>query len=344
MPILVRHADLSADRNLLLHGLKNWLSPLADELRFDWLYLSNPFGQARTWLAVDSVSGGLVGALSAFPRRFFYDSSQVQGCVWGDFFIDPKYRSLGPALLLQKAALAAIDGQPWEIAYDFPSQTMTALYSRLGIAVGAPLVRFAKPLRLDRFLSSRVTPQWLANGLARIGNAVLGSTARRINIPPGSEMGVQEVPCGEEFTEFARATRNPLVIELEHSAEYLNWRYLSDPHTQHRIHTLRESGRLAAYAVLVQNQDGAAVTDLVGSDKTSLRLLLLTIERDLRRLGTPVLSIPISQGHPFEQLLRSLGFRQRESHPIIFYRPRSSQDRGTGAPANCYFMDGDRES
>jgi len=344
MPIVVRLADLSADRDLLLDGLKNWLSPQADERRFDWLYLSNPFGRARTWLAVDSVSGGLVGALSAFPRRFFRDGRQVQGCVWGDFFVDPKFRSLGPALQLQKVALSATDGKPWELTYDFPSQTMTALYSRLGIEVHSQLVRFAKPLRMDRLLTSRVLPTWLTNGIAVIGNAVLRATARRFYRTPGTTITVQEDPCSEEFTELALGVLRPIGIDVERSAEYLNWRYRNHPYTRHRLYTLRDGTRLAAYAILVQNESDAAVMDLVGSDETSLQQLLLTIERDLRRLGTMVLSVSVSQGHPFEQLLRSLGFRERESHPIICYTPQGSNGREVSALANWYFMDGDRES
>ena len=60
------------------------------------------------------------------------------------------------------------------LAFDFPSQTMLAVYKRLQIEAKATMIRYAKPLRVDRkrsLRSFRFAPS--PAGLIAAANAVL---------------------------------------------------------------------------------------------------------------------------------------------------------------------------
>jgi hypothetical protein len=49
MRINVRPANLAEERALLITFLRNHLTPLSNEPRFDWLYRKNPAGAALVW-------------------------------------------------------------------------------------------------------------------------------------------------------------------------------------------------------------------------------------------------------------------------------------------------------
>ncbi|PYR28299.1 MAG: hypothetical protein DMF98_03345, partial [Acidobacteria bacterium] len=64
---------LEEHRNALLQLWKRnfegaWMDTCADR-RLQWLYQENPFGQARTWLAVDTESTEVIGCASVFPSH-----------------------------------------------------------------------------------------------------------------------------------------------------------------------------------------------------------------------------------------------------------------------------------
>src|SRR5258708_16184568 len=149
MAIVVRPADLEKDRELLIDAFSRFLTPLSDDRRFDGLYLGIPHGRARAWLATD-VSGRVIGACAAFPRRFYFGDGTTAGGVLGDFCIAPDYRSLGPALQLQRACLDTIGSGEVAPGYDFPRSGLLALYKRLGIQPRRPTVRRANPRRAAR--------------------------------------------------------------------------------------------------------------------------------------------------------------------------------------------------
>src|SRR5262245_3485414 len=127
MAVSIREVDLHRDRAELIAFLLENLTERSNELRFNWLYLENPSGQARAWMALNE-AGETVGFGAAFPRLMWFDNKPRRGWVLGDLCVAPSCRSLGPALLLQRACLKslAIDGNP--IWFDFPSQSMMAIY------------------------------------------------------------------------------------------------------------------------------------------------------------------------------------------------------------------------
>ena len=121
MSARIRTANLEADRQLLTGLLSQNLSPAAVGRRFEWLYLENPHGPARAWVATEPGTGRGIGAAAAFPRRLVVDGEVRLGYILGDFCIDPQHRSLGLALQLQRTCLDQLGSVPLSIAYDFPS-------------------------------------------------------------------------------------------------------------------------------------------------------------------------------------------------------------------------------
>src|SRR5947208_218760 len=173
MSVRIRRAVLESDQASLIDLVRRHLTPRSNSERFRWLYCDSPHGVARAWLACAADSGAAVGAAAAFPRRVWLDGKEKRCWVLGDFCLDEKYRSLGPALQLQRACLEVLAEYPDEFCYDFPSQSMMTVYRRLDIQPTGTLVRWAMPLRAEGKLERVVRSKVIARGLSSVVNFAL---------------------------------------------------------------------------------------------------------------------------------------------------------------------------
>jgi len=345
--IIVRSADLREDRSLLIEAAARYLTPLSDETRFNWLYNDNPHGQGRAWIAHCADHGDFAGAAAAFPRRIIKGDQEVVGWVLGDFCIPEQYRSLGPALQLQRTFLAAVDSGAAPFFYDFPSLRMMAVYRRLGISAWENMVRLAKPLRVNRKVKELVPLPGLAEGIAAFGNFVLWAKDRDWGKKHqgGAVLTLHEGPCGREFTLLADAIGSRYGICIHRSAEYLNWRYLAFPAAKHEIITAHREGTLAAYIVFANSEKDATLVDIFGHpDPDIAEPLIAAVVALLRERGVVTVSVPILEKHPWRNVFECAGFKKRESSPVVLY---SFSKRGSSASmaenAPWLLMQGDRD-
>jgi hypothetical protein len=341
MAIVVRPADLEKDRGLLIDTFSRFLTPLSDNRRFDWLYLGNPHGRARAWLATDG-SERVIGACAAFPRRFYFGDGRIAGVVLGDFCIAPEYRSLGPALQLQRACLESIGSGEFTFGYDFPSSGMLAIYKRLGIEPQQQIVRLAKPLRVNRKVAQKVKSRALAAGLSSVGNLALRLKEPSLSAKGAASISLHEGECGEEFTKLAERVSKSYGVCIERSAEYLNWRFLRHPFRRHEVFTACREEELIAYLVLAENGEDASIVTLFGEDEKVLRDLIACVVATLRKRGIMTVSAPITGSHPWARMFEAMGFRRREACPLVLIGCQGGQ--GASDRSTWLFMDGDRDS
>src|SRR5882672_8763800 len=93
----IRPAQLDADRDRLIALLKQYSTVRSTPERFRWMYLENPHGRAAVFLAVDELTGEIVGSGAVLPRRMWVAGAVQTASIMADFWIHPDYRSLGPA-------------------------------------------------------------------------------------------------------------------------------------------------------------------------------------------------------------------------------------------------------
>lgn len=344
MKIVIQPADLEKEKELLITTLRQYLTASSNESRFDWLYRQNPHGAPKAWLARDSESGEVVGASAAFRRRAVINGHEKRGWVLGDFCMADKCRSLGPALQLQRATLAAVAELPEsDFCYDFPSLQLTAIYRRLGIVPSTQMVRMAKPLRLDQKLQQLGRLGTLARPAAWIGNFLLQLSDYRTGSGTGWDIAIHEGECGHEFTHLRERMRAAEGVEIQRSAEYLNWRYLRHPFFRHQILTARarKSGELQGYLVFTCGDGNAQIVEwCTGDNLALLRALVRNLALKLRKAGAMTLSAFLLQSDPHVRVLKTMGFWPRESTPLMVNWPASSV-----VPAgNWLLMYGDRDS
>jgi len=343
MPDRIRTADLIADQTILTDLLSHNLSPDAGGRRFEWLYLENPHGLARAWLATEQGTRRGLGAAAAFPRRLLVGESVRLGYVLGDFCIDQHHRTLGLALQLQRVCLEQILSAPLSMAYDFPSDRMMAIYRRMQVAPAGQLVRWAKPLRANRNMRKLLKSSALAGFLAAPVNQLLKwKDFLSLSSGPWRIENLGGI-CQEEFTHLAHSIGSRYGSCVERSAEYLNWRYVRHPLVHYEFLAARRGGELRGYVVFSHTGDDAKIVDLFGFSDTSMWTALISrVVALLRDRDVATLSIPALAPGPWTGLLKGWGFHPREVAPIVVCAPG-----GTGSARNTsswFLMDGDRES
>jgi hypothetical protein len=344
MSTSVRPAVYETDRQELVDVLQANLPYRSHTHFFQWLYRKNPEGEAKTWVAMDEASRRIVGVAAAFPRRIHCGGADARGYVLGDFCINSQYRSLGLALSLQRACLNGISGPDTVFVFDFPSQSMMAIYKRLRIDVNVSMIRHAKPLRADRKIAEHTSIRAVARGLSVVVNA--GLRLRDDARKPGADctIAAEVGPWGEEFTQGAREWSPHTGVCVLRTADYLNWRYRGHPTQCYEMLAARQGDKLLGYLILHMNGEDCTIDDLLAGDDQVRSALLSQSATVARRRGVHTLSAPWFSAHSGGQLLGQCGFRPRESCPVVLMTlPQPTQDQPGPATDEWYLTNGDWE-
>ena len=150
MTISVRPVYQESYNQEFLTILQANLPSLPDARRFKWLYCDNPDGPAWSWFALQDSPQQVIGVTSLFPRSMWVGGElQMCGQV-GDFAVSASHRTLGPAVLLQRATFDPVNNGELAFGYDcLPHQAGMSTLPRLGIRPNCKVHRYAFPLRVD---------------------------------------------------------------------------------------------------------------------------------------------------------------------------------------------------
>lgn len=333
------------EREALTAFLSTHLSAEATAERFDWLYCKNPAGMAQVWVACEPESGKIIGVSAAFPRRIYRRGTEARGYVLGDFCIHPDYRSLGPALALQRGTLEGLSREGAGSVFDFPSISMLAIYKRLRIEPRESAIRFAKPLRANRQIQKRIPTKAGGAALTVAANAAL--RLRDAGLRRSSAWTITEATelCSEEFTLAFRQWAPQLGICADRSAEYLNWRFLQHPQRRYHFLTARRDSRLCGYLIYHWAGEDATVVDLLAEEEKVSKALLVETIAITRGCGVHTLSAPFLGSSPPREILEDCGFQPRESSPIVVLTlPWNASGPAGQVADHWYLTHGDRES
>jgi hypothetical protein len=277
----------------------------ADLRRFEWLYLQNPDGEAVVWQLRDGKSGEVAGFTAALPRRMWVQGQQRLCWIGSDFSVMPKYRTLGLAIKLRRAARDAIDAGRADFLYAHPNDRMAVIHSRAGHESVGTMIRLARPLRTGSFIAQRTS------------SAIAGRVA-----------GVLLDPVVRIADSATWSIRH---LELRHlgEADFDATFDVLDAATSAR------SGEIAGFLTFVRDDESLSIKDIFpGSRPDVVRLLVQEARRIGYRSGASSVSMTLLESHPIAQVLRQEQFRPRaEKSQMFAYCPR-------GRPWERAVMDG----
>lgn len=329
MAVTVRAVDLDTEHEELLAVLERNLTDLPHARRFKWIYRDNPLGPAWSWFACDA-SGEVVGVASVF-RRAMWLGRRVTVCGQvGDFAIDASHRSLGPAVMLQRATFEPVDRGSLTLCYDCPPHDRgMSTFRRIGMSTSASLARHAKLLRANRKIEGRLGEGPMARALTPVGNALLWLRDGDVPRPNGLEIARLAGRFGAELSELDQRVHARDAIRGRRSAEDLNWRYRDDPLHDYIALAARRRGELIGLVILSVSGRDATLVDLFGEFRPGDTLGLLDAAADeARSAGAETLHATVSDGSHLVAELGRAGFSRREAGPhVVAYTAPGSEDR-----------------
>jgi hypothetical protein len=330
MKISVRPVEHESEKQELLGILQTNLPALPHERRFSWLYRANPDGQAWSWFLFQDSPAQVVGVTSVFPRAMWVgDEIKVCGQV-GDFAVSASHRSLGPALLLQRATFEPVDRGQIAFCYDCPPHAAgMSIFRRLGMRPNCTVHRYAFPLRVDAQLRRRLGSASVV--AAASGNLLLrlhrGICLRRKS--PELEISEHLGAFGEEFSQLDAAVKRRNAIRGRRSAAHLNWRYREDPLQQYDVFTARRKGELVAFLVFQKAADVVTVVDFFGTASYETVSPLVAALTERYQATHQSVDIFLSEGSELTSYFLKMNFRWRsQAAQVVAYAKHQTEVAG----------------
>lgn len=340
-------ADIANDREAVLKLWKRNFNRVPEE-RFAWMYRDNPAGPAACWIATEAERGEIVGATAVFPRQLLIDGDTIRAGIAGDFAVDPKHRGFGPALSLQKTAVAHCSERTFSVLYGLPNKQSRSVLLRAGYRTVADVYRMTKPLRSWYYLSRRIEMPFITRALSRSVDVVF----RLLSWKDSSrhETYALETPPAFDarFDELWNKASTHFTVIGERSSSYLNWRYRSSPHETYSIFSLvrKDTRSLLGYIVYHTNENKANIADLLSLDLDStLDTLLSAFISHLRKSFVDSVSVSYAGTRLFLKKLLNYGFfiRDREGKVVVYAPADVAAHAIVLNEENWYLLSGDND-
>lgn len=328
MKIGIRRACLKNDRQEMIEILKRNFGPI-QEPRFDWRHSENPAGESWSWFMYDGHQDATVAMATVFPRHMRVNGKRVRAGQVGEFAVDSGYRSLGPAVLLQRTTFEPVVSGDLTFCYDCPPHDEgMSTFVRLGMRPSCEVIRYALPLRSDEYFAKRIGDSAWTRPLVAGTNLLLRARRKKGN-GFGLEVSRHEGPFGDEFTRLDEAASVSDTVRSSRHATDLNWRYVHDPLAslclpngatgRYQVLVARRAGVLCAFSVFFIQSDGiASLVDLFGLELPEAGLTLLQAAVDICRAeGVSSFHGFCSSQCELKDLFETLGFRPRERNSRV---------------------------
>jgi len=236
--------------------------------RFDWQFNQNPataLKAARMW--VGTADGTILGFLAAFPARLKVLDRLITILHPCDLMVSPEARGerLGERLI--RGYIEEAGGLANALAY---SPSAGRLYDRIGYQSVLAEPGYLRPVKGSRLLRAMAAKRFsgLSTGaglvactslLAPLAAAIVASVnkVRTPRAPSGFYIDVNP-PFDSDFDDLWLAASREMPVAFVRDAEFLRWRFLADPVTDHTVFGARNSaGVLLGYAVVCETSRNA---------------------------------------------------------------------------------------
>ncbi|MBI5180231.1 MAG: GNAT family N-acetyltransferase [Nitrospirae bacterium] len=249
------------------------------EERYPWIYEDNPAGSALCFLIQNSKQDTIVGATALFPRRLFINGRPFMAGIAGDFLIDKSHRSLGPALLLQKAAISNCNGKGFNIFYGFPNSQSEAVLQRVGYKIIGDVFRLTKPLRSNYYLKKHIKSRLIAKALSKPADIAMRLVSSENYYKRADRNTIELLSSFDKrFDTLWEKAITKFPIIMERSSSYLSWRYSQSPHNNYNIFALiqEDSREVIGFIIFHVVENRVYIDDVLALDTEAILDALLS--------------------------------------------------------------------
>ena len=315
-PFTTRVAELDTDMDRVLEVWRD--SPEFGQHpaeKFHWFYCGAPWGPGIVVLLSPAGSARCIGVAGIGTRRLVVDGRSTTAGLLADFAVLPGYRSLMPAMVLQKAARRiGLERYAW--VYGMPNPKAVPVFKRLGYALLAQLWRHARVVRHAPYLARR-----MPEPLARLGGAVLDAatlltTRVRLRLAGHGKIVWLDAPDARFDALWTRVAAQYRCIAVR-DADFLRWRFLMQPGAACRFFTIErpDDSVLLAYAVCERQGEVLHVRDLL-AERDAYAWLLRALAIQAYHLGATRVSVEFGGDAQVLESLAVAGFVRRSERAV----------------------------
>ncbi|RMF57187.1 MAG: hypothetical protein D6748_11700 [Calditrichaeota bacterium] len=313
MGYFVREADIHQEKDVLLNLLtanrdrKNY----PYEKRYDWLYLNNPYGEAIAWIIEDDKNHTPVGFTAVYPRMMLVNNQEM--LVWncGDFSIDRRFRTLGIALKLRKAAKNCVEKGEVPFLYAHPNDRMVHIHLKAGHQKIALMKRYALLINIAKVLRDKP----FGAGISKIINPVLKGGLRFKNRKLG-EFEIQRAKDAifdHRYREICEELSKKYAIIGLRDETYLKWKFSDHPVFNYSVFNYYQQNKLKGYIIYTIEGDTVYLIEIVATQEFQKALLSTFIHTILTEYPEVYSVSTIQQEfNPVIPTLHEIGFRFRD--------------------------------
>lgn len=297
----------ASDRELVQRILREYFASTPGgesvETRYPWLYLDNPHGVARTYVALTSDDGMPVGITSLFPRAVQVGEREVTGAIGGDAFVTPRFRRRGIVTRLHRLALSGLDAR-LSFMFGPPEPNNLKALLQAGARLTGAVRRYRRPLGIT--------------SLGRLGVALEPARGIVERLLEPKSPGLTLVPLGGQpdprvddvWHRVSAAIARDGGVSPVRDATFYAWRFGLAPTKGTRAFlALKDGAAIGAFAVYKCNDGPAGIVDVTCTPHR-LRSVLRAALHACRGASSVDIQIHVPSPH-FEATLLSLGFVPR---------------------------------
>lgn len=291
--------------------------------KFDQFYLRNPAGQARLWLLYRQGEPDPIGSAAVFPRKLIVKGEIVCAGIAGDLFVSREHRTAGPATLLLRQAVSAVDDGELDLVYAVPNHAAEPLFRRLGYRSVSRRVRWLMVLDSRSYLSR--LPR--AGFWVRAAGVALQARLRRrpwSGSRPAGATVTTDAAIDDRFDSFWKRAQGSFDVFGDRSSSYLNWRFKLQRGSGHKVLTYQASDHaLLGYAVVRKDGARLEIRDLVWDKGVRPAPLLAAVSEYGRTLGCDAVQFTVVERPDLGNWLPQLGFvkRAQATRLYVYARP-----------------------
>ena len=254
--------------------------------RFAWIYENNPYGPPTSWLLRDNKSNAFIGTTSVIPRTMWINGEKVIAGIAADMMVDKNHRTLGPALMLQRALVSTCEEGQYQFVYGFSPQAASTVQLRAGFTSMGRCIRVLKVLSTERFSNKQKN-----NLTARLGSGILDTCIKAADFILSAKDLWQAGNLSTEildsfdyrFDQFWEKVPKQNRVVGEKTAAYLTWRYTISPYNSHKVFTIINQAKdMRGYLIFSIVDQAIHIYDICTPDKIDplLSLFILYVKKN----------------------------------------------------------------
>lgn len=304
MEFEIREINDNYDSNLLTYLWKDALPDL-DKRRIEWSYRRNPHGKARLYLLYSPSEEKYFGVGAVLPRTFIHKGEEFRCGITADFALLKEYRTLGPALKLQKEMTASND---IDMLLAFPNTKSEGVQLRAGFKVLGNLTRYFKIFKSGPVLRKRNSTKCLAF-LSPLIDIYLKLRNLRLMVKDGVDFRLENT-FSEDLDQLWHQMKDQAYFLGERDLKYLKWRFEKNPYKSYRVYGVRDgTNRFIGCLIYLLKDNMAYIEDLlIGNEPKDLERLLKYFSIECLKLRLDAVSFTMLRNRRLEDAFKRSGF------------------------------------